>query len=75
MEIDIIWAIRCEAYHFLLSGFVGLLGYWLISTILLRTTYFQKQVGVFSTHQFSLLVALCFAVLAHILQDYLLGWF
>jgi len=75
VESEIIDVLRYEALHFLLSGFVGLLGYWLILTILSRTTYFKKQVGVFSTHQFSLLAALCFAALAHISQDYLLGWF
>ena len=75
MEIDIIWAMRYEACHFALSAIVGLLAYWLISTILSRTTYFRERVGVFSTRRFSLLVALCLAVSAHILWDYLVGGF
>lgn len=75
MEIDLGWAVYYEVWHFVLSAIVGLLAYLLILTILSRITYFKEQVGVFSTHRFSLFLALCFAFSAHILEDYILGWF
>lgn len=67
-----IWKIGA---HFMLSGFVGSLVYWLMVTTLSNTSCFQKRIGVFSTSQFSLFVALCFAVLAHIVEDYTFGLF
>ena len=62
--------------HFLSSGFVGLLAFYATRIILLRLfgsrTYMR---GAFSTSQFSLLFACCFAVFAHMLEDYTLNWF
>ncbi len=68
----IVWRV---VRHFGLSCFAGWLAYWLTSTILSHTTLFQNGVGVFSIHHFSLLVALCFAVVVHILEDYYFKWF
>lgn len=69
------YVLWCLGMHFLLSSFVGLLVYLLTSTILSRTTSFRNGVGIFSTYRFSLLVALCWSVSAHILEDYYLGKF
>lgn len=62
--------------HFLLAFFVGLLAYWLTSTILLAIS----QAGTLHItggfiYRFSLVVALSLAIVSHILEDYLLGWF
>ena len=69
------WIMACLSLHFLVSASVGLLVFLLTSTILSRITLFQDGVGVFSIYQFSLLVALCFAALAHIFADYFIGRF
>ena len=64
------------AAHFVSSGFVGLLVYWLTSTTLSKSSHniiiFNH---VFGTHRFSLSLALLFAIWVHILEDYTLGWF
>jgi len=60
--------LKCCLMHFLLGFCVGSLVYWLISTTLLHSSL--NEVGVFSIHTFSLLVALDCAVLSHILEDY-----
>ena len=65
----------CLGMHWLLAFIVGVLAYSLILTILLRTSSFKERVGVFSTRTFSLLVALCLAVLSHMLVDYTVHWF
>jgi len=64
--------IRCTGNHFILSSVVGALAFFLTQIILSRITLFKSKVGVFSTFQFSFLVALCCAVLSHILEDYFL---
>ncbi len=56
------------AEHFLLGFVVALLVFWLTQTI------FSGVLGR-GTYRFSLLVALCCSVVAHILEDYLLRWF
>lgn len=56
------------AEHFLLGFAVALLVFWLTQTIF-------SGVVERGTYRFSLLAALSFAVVAHILEDYLLGWF
>lgn len=65
-----LYILKCLACHFGLSCFVGWLAYLLTSTTLSHTILFHDGVGVFSTSQFSLLVALCCACLAHIVEDY-----
>ena len=65
--------ICCDGMHFLLSAVVGLLAYWLISITLSVTCSAYLRVSFI--HRFSLLVALCCAVAAHILEDYWLGSF
>ena len=67
--------IRCLVSHFGLSAFVGSLAYLLTWTILSHITGLEGLMGGFPIHHFSLLVALSFSALAHILQDYFLGWF
>jgi ABC-type branched-subunit amino acid transport system permease subunit len=61
--------------HWLLGFCVGAFLFWWISTILSKSSLFQKRVGVFSTCQFSLLVALLCAVVVHILEDFILDKF
>ena len=75
---DLIWM---PVAHFVLSAIVGLLVYWLTSTILLHGRFgiylMEKQSTQrgFSIHRFSLVVALCFSVAAHVLEDYTLNIF
>ena len=66
--------------HFVSSGFVGLLVYYLTSTILLRSLSGDigtpnLVMGVASIHQFSLLLACLSALWVHILEDYTLNLF
>lgn len=67
--------------HFALSAIVGLLVYWLTLTILSHgrfSIYLKEKQSSnqgFSIHRFSLVVALCFAVAVHILEDYTLNIF
>lgn len=68
------------AAHFGLSGCVGLLVYWLTSTMLLRYSSGDISIRVlpkvgFGIHRFSLSLALAFAVWFHILEDFVLNWF
>jgi len=74
---ELVWK---PALHFLSSGFVGLLVYWLTSTIFLRFSYggignLHFGMGGGSIHLFSLLLALSFSVVTHIGEDYILDWF
>ena len=74
---DIVWK---PALHFVSSGFVGLLVYWLISTIFSRLPYGDIGIlsfgtGGFSIHLFSFALALSFSVVVHIGEDYILDWF
>jgi len=74
---DILWK---PIAHFALSGGVGLLVYWLTSTMLSRCSYggigtHKLLKGGFGIHHFSLSVALLFAIWVHILEDYTLDWF
>lgn len=62
------FAILCLTEHFLLGFVVASLVFWLTQTI------FSGVIGR-GTYRFSLLVALSCAVVAHILEDYLLRWF
>ena len=67
--------------HFVLSAGVGLSVYYLILTILSHgrfSIYLKERQSShqgFSIHRFSLVVALCFAVAVHILEDYTLNIF
>ena len=72
-EAGIGHVIYCTGMHFLLSAVAGLLVYWLTSTTLSVTC--SAYLGVSFIRRFSLLVALCCAVAAHILEDYWLGRF
>ena len=68
------------ALHFMSSGLVGLLVYWLTSTTLLHgcsgiTGFPLSTKDVYGMHRFSFLLALLFAIWFHILQDYTLNWF
>lgn len=74
---DLIWK---PALHFLSSGLVGLLVYWLTSTIFSHSSYggigiLSFGMGGFSIHLFSLVLALSFSVVVHIGEDYILDWF
>ena len=74
---DIIWK---PALHFISSGCVGLLVYWLTSTIFSHLSYgnignLTFGTGDFSIHLFSLVLALLFSVVVHIGEDYILDWF
>jgi hypothetical protein len=62
------FAVLCLSKHFLLGFAVASLVFWLTQII------FSGVLG-HGTYRFSLLVALSCAVVAHILEDYLLGWF
>lgn len=59
--------------HFLLSALVGLLVYWLTQTILLHI--FGQSLHVSCIHRYSLSLALCFSIFAHVLEDYTLKMF
>lgn len=67
--------------HFVLSAIVGLLVYWLTSTILsfglskvsLKGNYHIP--GDSFIHRFSLVAALCFSVAVHIGEDYIFNIF
>ena len=65
--------VQSLALHFLLSGFVGLLVYLLTSIIL--SAIFSGWMDEPTIHRYSISLALCCAVLAHILEDFLFGWF
>ncbi len=65
----------CWTCHFLLSATAGLLTYWLVSKLLMRFACFKENVGLIPTHHFSIIIALCVAVIIHVVQDYTLGWF
>ena len=74
---DLLWK---PGLHFVSSGFVGLLVYWLTSTTL--SHYYSGDMSIqvfpkvaFGIHRFSLFLALSFAVWFHILEDYTLNWF
>ena len=71
---NILYIIKCEAYHFGLSAVVGWLGYWSTSIILSRTGLQAILTGR-RTFLLLLLVALSCAVLAHIVEDYTINWF
>ncbi len=67
--------LRCTASHFLLSCFAGWLGFFLTSTILshIGSTSAMDASYIFRS---SLLVALCFSLWSHLVEDYWLGrWF
>ena len=78
---DIGYIIYCEACHFALSAFVGLLVWLLTSTILSHITFPTSNCGIrvhlsaVFIQRFSFCLALSFAVWSHILQDYTLGFF
>jgi hypothetical protein len=71
---NILYIIKCEACHFGLSAVVGWLGYWSTLTILSRTGL-QAILTARRTFLLLLLVALSYAVLAHIVEDYTINWF
>ena len=61
--------------HFLLAFGAGFLAFLLTSTMLSHITGSLTLMPGSCIHRCSLLVALCFAVAAHVLEDYYLGWF
>jgi hypothetical protein len=69
-----LYVLKCEACHFGLSAFVGWLAYWSTSTIF-SLTGLKGILPERRTYILLLLVALSFAVLAHIVEDYTLDWF
>lgn len=60
--------------HFLLSGWVAWLAYSWMSTTLSRILPMGRRAGT-STAWLSFWLSLSFALLAHIFEDYLIGWF
>ena len=62
-----------QSLHFLLSAFVGLLVFWLTSTILSNTE--GLRITNYYINLYSFLVSLPFASLAHVLEDYWWGKF
>ncbi|MGR3295885.1 MAG: hypothetical protein ACUZ8A_06625 [Candidatus Bathyanammoxibius sp.] len=68
---EVIWK---PALHFVSSGLLGLLLYWLTLTMLTR--YFSKCFSLrlgkveFSTHSFSLLLSVCSGILLHLYVDF-----
>ena len=74
---NILWK---SGLHFVSSGFVGLLVYWLTSTMLSRyysggTLPLRFPKVEFGIHHFSLSLAFLFAIWFHILEDYTLNLF
>jgi hypothetical protein len=70
-----LWQIAAySGSHLLLSGWVALAAYWWTSTTLSRTWPTSPTLAFF-TRRLSFLLALSFALLAHIAEDYLIGWF
>ncbi len=68
---EVLWK---PALHFVSSGLLGLLVYWLTSTILTRCycgylSLGSRRVG-FSIHSFSLSLAVSSSVLLHMLVDF-----
>ena len=66
--------------HFVLSGGVGLLVYWLTWTTLSRSSSGDTQTykllkGESGIHHYSFLLALLFAAWVHIVEDYILDLF
>ncbi len=65
--------------HFILSGLVGLLVLWLISTTSLRTMVFNtwKESGHLDRSIFPwlLLLMVSLSIVAHVLEDCLARWF
>jgi hypothetical protein len=62
--------------HFFISAFLGLVVFSLMQTMCLRAS----SVGLLkmderSIYRFSMFVGCVFALSAHLLEDYLLGWF
>jgi hypothetical protein len=60
--------------HFLLSGVVAFSVYWWTLTILSRT-WPTSPTHAFFTRRLSSLLSFSFALLTHITEDYLIGWF
>lgn len=73
---NLVWK---PATHFVFSGGVGLLVYWLTLTILLRSSGgigTQKlATGESGMHRSSFCLALLFAIWFHLVQDFTLNWF
>jgi hypothetical protein len=69
----IYYCLKCMACHFGLSCLAGWLGYYLTLTILADITAESTIVGYIS--QLPLVVASCFSLLAHILEDYTINKF
>ena len=76
-DVSVKEAIRCSGLHFLSSGLVGLLVYWLTSTTLYHLNLEISQFGVEGVYidRLPLYVALCCSVLFHILEDRYLAAF
>jgi hypothetical protein len=61
--------------HFVLSSYVGWQAYSWTLTTLLRITGSKFQTDVSSIHMFSFLVALSFALVSHLAEDYFVKLF
>jgi multisubunit Na+/H+ antiporter MnhE subunit len=73
LEYGIIVWLQFEAEHFLLGFAVGVLVFWLTSTILSK--WFSIQVTDRFIFIVLLLLSLSASVAVHILEDFALNWF
>ena len=64
-----------EVAHFGLSAYAGWLGYSLTQIIQLRIISHRNLACVSRIPHVSYLAGLSFAIAAHVLEDYYLGWF
>ena len=73
LEYFAVWyVVLCEIAHFVFAFIVGWLGFWLMSTTLLRIRCLggQRTPGDSCIYRFSFLFALLLSIWAHVLEDY-----
>lgn len=75
--LDAYWVLQCWVFHFGTSSFVGFLGYLLTLTILssgsrASTTLIPLEGGP-SIRCICLAVSVCFAIITHVLLDFIVN--